>query len=52
MLDSDDGGTARGITAVCTLKHRGLLKNFRELQKEFGLENKRFLPIPANKRLL
>lgn len=31
-----------GITAVCTLTHRGLLKGFKELQKEFRLENKDF----------
>lgn len=32
----------RGITAVCILTPRGLLKSFRELHKEFGLENKDF----------
>jgi len=32
----------RGITAMCTMTHRGLLKRFSELQKEFGLENKDF----------
>ena len=32
----------RGITAVCKLTHRGLLKSFGGLQKEFGLKNKKF----------
>lgn len=32
----------KGITAVCTLTHRGIFKSFGQLQKEFCLENKDF----------
>lgn len=32
----------RGITAVCTLVHKGVLKSFGELKKEFTLGNKDF----------
>ncbi len=32
----------KGITAICTLTHRGVLKSPEQLQKEFELENKDF----------